>query len=214
MGRLCLQAHTTTRCHDPLTLAAAARCGGPRGQGARGLEEAPAVPKIRTGAANGPASSRDGIGRFDGERDNFDFSLGGQAGIMALEPVLELVDACGVVEPSLCCGEMIEAVAFDAGDGAFQRAVGFVVLEEEDCGTRRDRIVIADGGSLPRRGDGLVVALVEPDNATRTRIGEEIGVRQQLVNGAQLRSVVGRYGDEDVGMEIEKHLAAAAARRD
>jgi predicted metalloprotease len=90
---------------------------------------------------------------------------------VALEAVLELVDACDVVEPSLCCGEVIEAVAFDAGDGAFQRAVGFVVLEEEDCGTRRDRIVVADGGSLPRRGDGLVVALVEPDNATRIRIG-------------------------------------------
>jgi hypothetical protein len=67
--------------HDPLPLAAAAgRCcemrsspgpGRPRSRrGARGPEEAPAVPKIRTGAANGPASSRDGIGRFDGERDN------------------------------------------------------------------------------------------------------------------------------------------------
>jgi hypothetical protein len=30
-----------------------------------------------------------------------------------------------------------EPVAFDAGDGAVQRAVGFVVLEEEDRGTRR-----------------------------------------------------------------------------
>ena len=35
--------------------------------------------------------------------------------------------------------------------------------------TWRGRIVIADGGSLPRRGDGLIVALVEPDNATRIR---------------------------------------------
>jgi hypothetical protein len=128
---------------------------------------------------------------------------------VALEPVLELVDACAVV-PSLCCGEVIEAVAFDAGDGAFQRAVGFVVLEEEDCGTQRDRIVIADGGSLPRRGDGLVIALVEPDNATRIRIEGKIGVWQKLVNGAQLRSVVGRYSDEDVGMEIDNLKAAVA----
>src|ERR1700684_3698709 len=66
-----------------------------------------------------PAALRDGIGRFDGERHNVDLSLGGQAGIVALEPVLELVDACAVVEPSLCCGEVIEAVAFGAGHGAF-----------------------------------------------------------------------------------------------
>ena len=103
---------------------------------------------------------------------------------------------------------------FDADNGAVQRAVGFVVLEEEDCGTRRDRIVIADGGGLPRGGDVVVVALVEPNNSTCIRIGEEVGVRQKLPNRAQCRSVVGRYGDEDVGMEVEKCLAAAAARRD
>ena len=29
-----------------------------------------------------------------------------------------------------------------------------------------------------------------------------------------MRSFIGRYGYEDVGMEVEKRLAAAAARRD
>lgn len=42
---------------------------------------------------------------------------------MALEALLELVDAREAIEPSLF-GEAIEPVAFDAGDGALQRAGG------------------------------------------------------------------------------------------
>lgn len=71
--------------------------------------------------------------------------------MVALEARLQLVDACAAIEPSLGGGEAIEPVVFDAGDGAVQRAVGFVVPEEESCGTWCDRIVAADGGSSEGR---------------------------------------------------------------
>jgi hypothetical protein len=160
----------------------------------------------------------------EAERHHVDLRVVGQVRVVAAQADAQAGHRAVRLEPRLLRCHLVQAVPLDASYLPAEGAVRLVFLEDEQGRANGDGVVEADRAGLRAVGHGVVVPLVEPDDAPDAGVRVVVGAGQQLADwqylqprgsrrGLSPRSAF-RYRDEDVRVQVEQDLPAPAARRD